>query len=122
MRALKISLRASGSTAIAARSTIAESRLRSGGTLAEAVEAIGVFPRSAIGTLAIAEKTGTLDQSLEQLAADNSEVAVRGMKIVIIFALGIVGIVALGMILRPILGTIFGPISDYFHSIDSLGE
>lgn len=120
VRALRISLRASGSTAIAARSAIAESRLRSGGTLADAVEAIGVFPRSAIGTLAIAEKTGTIDQSLEQLSIDNADVAVRGMKILVIVTLGIVGVVALLLILRPILGTLFGPITDYFHQIDGI--
>lgn len=120
--ALRISLRASGSPAIAARTGVAESRIRAGGTLADAVETVGVFTQPQLGTLAIGERTGTLDSTLAELAQDTQETAVRGMKIVVLAALFFVAIIAVVVVLRPILHTIFGPISDYFKTIDSLSE
>ncbi len=120
--ALRISLRASGSPAIAARTSIAESRIRAGGTLADAVETVGVFTKPQLGTLAIAERTGTMGNTLAELAQDTQDSAVRGMKILVLAALFFVAIVAVVAVLNPILHTIFGPISGYFKTIDSLSE
>lgn len=114
-RALRLSLKASGSAALFARAPVAEAKIRAGGTLTDAVETLDAFPRPWIGTLAIGERTGQLDAALAQLARDLQEQAVRGMKILLLVAIGLAAIGALGLVLDGILGTLFGPITEYFQ-------
>lgn len=122
IRAIGISLRASGSPAIAARANVAQSRIRAGGTLAESLEKIGVFPREQLGAIAIAEKTGTLDTALEELARDSQQTVVNGTRVLIVVAMLLTASLVIVLILRPLLGTLFGPIWDYYHLADKIPD
>jgi type II secretory pathway component PulF len=120
MRAIQISLRASGSAALKSRGAPMVSRLRAGGNLVDAFETLGIFEKPTLGTIAIGERTGRLDSSLEQLAKDNQDTAARGMKLLILAAIGLVAACALVLIVHAMMGSLFGPIYDYYHLPDQI--
>lgn len=119
-RTVTLALRSTGSADLAASAAQILARIRRGASLAEALEPMPVLDPMSLGAIAIAERTGTLDETLERLADESAESAVRRCK-----ALAVAGVVvltagALGVILKGLLAVILGPIADYFRQMSDI--
>ncbi len=115
IRSVRLAIRASGSASVLERIDETEASLRGGSTLTDAVLALRVFDPNSLGSLSVAERTGTLEDALRELAEDHRSAALRSLRILMLIALGLVALVALGFAVAKILGTIFGPIRSYFE-------
>lgn len=113
-RSLRASLAATGHVTYASRAEQAVQLVRSGGTLAAALQSVALFDRSVLGQLAIAEQTGTIDTTLKRLAPELMESTVRAVRVLIIVVVGLVAAFALLTIVRSLMGAIFGPIKAYY--------
>lgn len=114
-RSIRVSGKATGSPALMDRVALAERRVQGGGSLTDGVETLQLLDRHALGTLSVAERTGTLDESLAQLAKETQEGAVRAIRILILIVLAVFAIVVLVMIVSTMLGTLFGPVKEYYE-------
>ena len=117
-RALEIAAQSTASPLLLGRLPKVLARLRGGEELAPALTELRLLPPEQLGTVAVAEKAGTLEEAFESLAQDAEEAAMRGLKFVLLAVVALIALVALGTILRQLLGTIFGPIYDYYHLLD----
>lgn len=126
MRALKVAVKSTGSPSLEAALPAAEAHIRGGGTLTDAIDALGLLDRASLGTLAVAERTGTIAETLERLAKDLQESALRATKLLIVVMLGLVAGVLLIKIVGSLVGTLFGPVKKLYDAagtgnLDSLG-
>lgn len=119
-RALRLAVKGSGSATLTKRVDAAEAGIREGGTLVDAVESFGVFERTTLGTIAVGERTGRLEEALAQAARDAQEAGVRAVKVLILAVLAVVAAVVLVLIVRAVFGTLFGPIFDYYRMPNSI--
>ena len=116
-QALAWSARASGSAFLRSRVPEMVSSIDSGHGLAPTVARLGVFPDTMIGTLAVSEKAGALDEGLRRLAADAEETTAHWTKIYLVALLALVVALLMGKILLLIFRNLFGPIQDYYDAI-----
>jgi type II secretory pathway component PulF len=120
-RALRVSLLASGRPTFAGQAEAAVARVRAGGSMGEALGGLGLFDRATLGQLAIAEHTGTLDETLRRLGPELHESTIRAMRVLVLVVAGLVATVALAALVSTLLGAIFGPIKAYYDAIGNGG-
>lgn len=77
---LRMALEATGSVLLRGRAHLAEHRLRSGATLVDVVEWLGVFDGESLQRIATGERTGELEPILGQLSREHSETAMRWLR------------------------------------------
>jgi general secretion pathway protein F len=77
---LRMALEATGSVLLRGRANLAEHRLRSGATLTDVVEWLGVFDGESLQRLATGERTGDLEPILGQLSREHSDTAMRWLR------------------------------------------
>jgi type II secretory pathway component PulF len=119
-RALRLAVATTSSPLLAARLGAAERRIRSGRTLTDAIEVLGLFDRVTLGELAVAEQTGTLDATLERLTREAEEAALRALRLLLVALLALTVAVLLGVLVLKALEVVFGPILDYFRTVGTL--
>lgn len=119
VRSLRLAARATSRPSVLADLPLAEARLRSGSTLVDAVSALGVLDRSSLGTLAVAETTGTLDSSLEKLSTELEEASLRAMRFLALAVTALITVVLLIKIVTGLLGTLFGPVKKLYDAAGS---
>ncbi|MGV3621277.1 MAG: type II secretion system F family protein [Archangium sp.] len=118
-RSIRIAARATGRPSIVADVEKAEASVRAGSTLTEAIAKLNVLDRTSLGSLSVAETTGTLDTTLEKLAQELEEQSQRAMRFLIIAVTALVAGVLLVKIVMGILGTLFGPIKKLYDAAGS---
>jgi type II secretory pathway component PulF len=119
VRALSLAVKSTSSASLQAQLPAAEAVLRGGGTLAEAITSLGLLDRASLGTLAIAERTGTLSETLERLSAELQEASLRATRVLIIVVIAVVAVVLLVSIVFGMLGTLFGPVKKLYDAAGS---
>jgi type IV pilus assembly protein PilC len=80
-RALRLSMRATGNSAFVAQSPVAESEVRAGNDLTQALKRTGLFPGDFRKILAVAEESGRLTDVLRQQADHYHEESGRRLSI-----------------------------------------
>lgn len=118
-RSLRICTRATSRPGIVADAVKAEAALRGGATLTEAIRTLDVLDRTSLGALAVAETTGTLDETLAKLAKDLEASSMRALKFLTLLVTGLVAVALLAKLLMGLLGTLFGPIKTYYDAAGS---
>lgn len=119
VRALRLATRATTSPAIDAALPKAEARLRAGASLTDAVAELGVLDRSALGTLSVAETTGTLDEALERLSRELQDSSLRAVRLLVLLVTGLVAGVLLVKIVAGMVATLLGPVKTLFDAAGS---
>jgi type II secretory pathway component PulF len=119
MRALALSVKATGSPAVGERLPVAEAMLRRGSTLTEAVASLGLLDRTSLGSLSVAETTGTLSTALERMSRELQESAMRATRLLVVLVTAAVAGVALVKIVGAMLGVLFGPIKAMYDAAGS---
>lgn len=119
MRTLKVAVLSTGSPSLRASLPHAEQLILSGGTLTDAIESLGVLDRSSIGILAVAERTGTISETLERLSRELQESSLRALRVLIVVVLVVAAAVLLVGIVLSVLGVIFGPVKKLYDAAGS---
>jgi type II secretory pathway component PulF len=119
MRTLRVAVVATGSPSLISALPKAEATIQRGGTLTEAVDSLGLLDRVTLGTLSVAERTGTISDTLTRLSRELQDASVRAVRILTIVVLVIVASVLLVSIVGSMLGTILGPVK---HLYDAAGS
>jgi type II secretory pathway component PulF len=119
VRSLRLAARATASPSVMADLPLAEQTLRSGSSLVDAVSALNVLDRSSLGTLAIAETTGTLDSSLEKLSGELEASSLRAMRFLTLIITALVALALLIKIISGLLGTLMGPVKKLYDAAGS---
>ncbi|MFZ5446739.1 MAG: type II secretion system F family protein [Myxococcota bacterium] len=119
VRALRLAARATVSPAVLAALPRAEARLRAGATLTEAVGELGVLDRTSLGTLSVAETTGTLDDALERMSRELEASSLRAVRLLVLVGTGLVAAVLLVKIVAGLLATILGPVKTLYDAAGS---
>lgn len=118
-RSLRISARATARPGVVADVEKAEASLRAGSTLTEAIAELGVLDRASLGTLAVAETTGTLDTTLEKLSQELEAASLRALRLLTMFFTALVAGVLLVKIVIGLVGTLLGPIKTLYDAAGS---
>ncbi|HEY1086308.1 MAG TPA: type II secretion system F family protein [Archangium sp.] len=116
VRALRLSVKATSSASLARKLHQAEATLRHGGTLTDSVRVLGLLETSELGTLSVAETTGTLDETLTRLSTELQEQSLRAMRLLVILVTGLIAVVLLAKIVAGMLAVIFGPVKDLYDA------
>ena len=119
VRSLRLAVKATSSPSLQAELPRVEAMVRGGSTLTEAVGALGLLERSSMGSLAIAETTGTLDETLERMSRELQESSLRAMRLLILLATALVAVVLLVKIVTSMLGVILGPVKKLYDAAGS---
>lgn len=119
VRSLRLAVKATSSPALMSELPKAEAKLREGSTLTQAVEALGVLDRTSLGTLAIAETTGTLDETLERMSRELQESSLRASRMLIIVVTVLVASVLLIKIVMGLVGVLLGPVKTLYDAAGS---
>ena len=119
VRALRISAKATVSPSVIADLPLAEARLRAGGTLVDAVGVLNVIDRSTLGTLAVAETTGTLDSTLERLSKELEESSLRALRFLALAVTAVIAGVLLVKLVASMLSTLLGPVTKLYDAAGS---
>lgn len=109
-RSLKAAVKATGSPSLLVALPRAEAALRGGSSLTEAVERLGLLDRSTLGTLAVAETTGTLDESLAQASRQLESSALRAVQILMVVLVGLIAVALLAKVVGAIIGAALEPL------------
>lgn len=116
VRSLRLAVKATSSPSLLSDFPKVEAKLRAGGTLTEAVGVLDLLDRSALGTLHVAETTGTLDETLERMSRDLQESSLRAMRMLILLVTALVAVVLLFKIVASMLGVLFGPVKRLYDA------
>lgn len=119
MRTLKVAILATNSPSLIAQLPRAEAVIRNGGTLTEAIDSFGLLDRVSLGSLSVAERTGTVSETLAKLSQDLQQSAMRAMRVLIIVVLVVVAAVLLVGIVSSLIGTIMGPVKTLYDAAGS---
>ena len=119
VRSLRLAVKATSSPALMLELPKAEAKLREGATLTQAVEALGVLDRTSLGTLAIAETTGTLDETLERMSRELQDSSLRASRMLIIVVTVLVASVLLIKIVMGLVGVLLGPVKTLYDAAGS---
>jgi type II secretory pathway component PulF len=120
-RSVKVALLATARPSLVPQTDAVVARLRSGSTLADALTPVGLFERELLGQLAVAETTGTLDETLKRLAPEVHESALRAVRVLMFVVLGVVAVVTLALLVSSLVGAIFGPIKTLYDTAGGVG-
>ncbi len=119
MRAITLAIKATSSPSLLAELPRVEAKLRGGSTLTDAVRELGLLDRTSLGTLSIAETTGTLDEALERLSRELQESSLRATRILILIVTALVAGLLLVKIVMGMVGVILGPIKKLYDAAGS---
>ncbi|MBK7975514.1 MAG: type II secretion system F family protein [Deltaproteobacteria bacterium] len=119
-RTVTLALRSTGSAELAAAAGPIVARIRRGSSLAESLESMPVLDPISLGAIAIGERTGTLDDTLERLADESADSAMRRCKVLAVAGVAVLTAAAFAVILKGLLAVILGPIADYFRQIGDI--
>jgi type II secretory pathway component PulF len=119
VRALRLATRATSSPDLMARLPQVEARLRNGATLTEAVSTLHLLTPGELGTLSVAETTGTLDHALEKLSRELQESSLRALRILVLVVTALVTGVVLVKIVIGLVGTLLGPVKTLYDAAGS---
>ena len=119
MRAITLAIKATSSPSLLAELPRVEAKLRGGSTLTDAVRELGVLDRTSLGTLSIAETTGTLDEALERMSRELQESSLRATRILILLVTALVAGLLLVKIIAGLLGVILGPVKKLYDAAGS---
>ena len=119
VRSIRLAVKATSSPSLIAELPRVEAVLRGGSTLTQAVDALGVLDRSSLGTLAVAETTGTLDESLERMSRELEASSIRATRILMLMVIALIAVVLLGKIVITMLGVILGPVKSLYDAAGS---
>jgi type IV pilus assembly protein PilC len=116
-RALRLAFRATGNAAFAERSGLAESAVRGGEEVAEALSSAGLFPGEYVRVVAVGEESGRLSEVLRQQADHYHEEA--GRRLAFLTAVAGYGVwLFVGVV---IIVAIFRLFFSYLSLLDSVG-
>jgi type II secretory pathway component PulF len=101
------------------RAEVVVAKVRAGSPLAEALASLGLFDTGLLGQLAIAETTGTLDETLTRLAPELSDAGLRAVRTLVIVVMALVAAGALLSLVLSLLGSVSGPIKTYYDAAGS---
>jgi type IV pilus assembly protein PilC len=118
-RTLRAAVKATYSPSLFVDVSKAEAALRAGETLTDAVERLELLDRSSLGSLAVAESTGTLDETLAVLSRQLEEAALRAMRLLMIAVVALIVVVLLVKIVVSILGAALGPMKRLYDAAGS---
>lgn len=118
-RGLALAAKASGSAAVLARLPMAEVRLRNGATFTEAIAALDALSNTELGTLSVAETTGTLDTTLEGMSRELEESSLRAVRLLTLLVTALVAVVLLFKLVTAMLGVLFGPVKQFYDTVGS---
>lgn len=119
MRSLRLAVKATSSPSLQDELPRVEAKLRGGSTLTEAVGALALLDRSSLGTLAVAETTGTLDETLEKMSRELQESSLRATRLLILLVTALVAGVLLVKIVSGMLAVLFGPVKQFYDAAGS---
>ena len=119
MRTLRVAVLSTSSPSLAQGLPRAEATIRRGGTLTDAIDSLGLLDRSTLGTLAVAERTGTVSETLAKLSQELQESSLRAVRVLIIAVLVVVAGVLLVAIVSSMLGTLLGPVKNLYDAAGS---
>jgi len=119
MRTLKVAVLSTSSPSLAASLPRAEATIRRGGTLTEAIDSLELLDRSTLGTLAVAERTGTVSETLAKLSQELQESSLRAVRVLVIAVLVVVAGVLLVAVVSSMLGTLMGPVKNLYDAAGS---
>ncbi len=119
-RSLLVACRATRNHYVMDKYDFMEALLAQGETLHKAMEGTGLFSNVTIGLIETGERTGKLEETLQEISEETKEGFFRAIKIcfLIVFTV-VVGFIVVRIVLA-ILGIIFGPISEYYNFYDTL--
>jgi general secretion pathway protein F len=110
VRAVRLAGQATASPYVESRVPAAVGRLAEGGALTDAVAALGVLEVESLGQVAIAERTGELEASLNLLGRELRAAVSRRARVVVILLTILIAASALATAVVKMLGVIFGTI------------
>ena len=116
MRSLRLAVKATSSPSLMEDLPKVETKLRSGSTLTDAVAMLGLLDRPSLGTLAVAETTGTLDDTLERMSRELQEASLRAMRLLVLLVTALVAAAVLVKIVAGILGVLLGPVKTLYDT------
>jgi type II secretory pathway component PulF len=116
-QSLTLAVRASGSRASLQRLDAARGAIARGGTLADAIELLGVVPGPSLGQISTAERTGNLDSVAALLSRDHAGSASRLLRVVMVLVMGAVVLLGMALMVLEIAGVVLGPIGDYYKAL-----
>ena len=119
-RALHIAGAAMASPSLSPRATVALARLAAGGNLTDTLAETGVLDAEGLGQVAVAERTGNLEQALGRLARDLWDAVIRRARVAAFLVMGLLIAVLLAVAVSKILGVIFGTITEVYRLPDRL--
>ena len=119
IRSLRLAVKATSSPSLQSELPRVEAMVRGGATLTEAVSALGLLDLSSMGSLAIAETTGTLDETLERMSRELQQSSLRAMRLLIVLATALVAVVLLAKIVMSMLGVLLGPVKKFYDAVGS---
>lgn len=118
-RAVGLAVRATASPALQQELPRVEQLLRGGATLTAAVDALGLLDRQDLGTLAVAETTGTLEEALTKLSEALQAQSLRAMRFLVLAVTLAVAGVLLVKLVSGLLGVLLGPVKAYYDAAGS---
>jgi type IV pilus assembly protein PilC len=118
-RTVRAALLSTARPSLVAQTDAVVAKVRSGSTLTDALSALRLFDRATLGQLAVAETTGTLDETLTRLSPEVSDAALRAVRTLVIVVAALVAVGALLALLSSVLGALFGPIKTYYDAAGS---
>ncbi|MCU0700258.1 MAG: type II secretion system F family protein [Myxococcaceae bacterium] len=116
-RAVRAALLSTARASLVVHAEPVVARVRAGSTLTEALAPVGLFDRETLGQLAIAETTGTLDETLTRLGPEVSERGLRAVRTLVIVVAALVAAGALLLLVRSLLSALFGNIKTYYDTL-----
>jgi type IV pilus assembly protein PilC len=119
VRALRVAVRVTGSPSLLASLPAAEALLRRGGTLTDAVESLALLDRATLGTLAVAERTGTLDDTLARVGREQQASSLRAMRLLLLALFAALAGVMVLKAVAGILGVLLGPVKTLYDAAGS---
>lgn len=105
---LRAAVKATGSPSLGEALPKAEDALRAGASLTEAVGRLELVEQSTLGTIAVAERTGTLDESLAKASHELEASALRAVQGLMLAVVALLAVVLVGSIVVAILKTALG--------------
>jgi type II secretory pathway component PulF len=117
-QSLRMALEASGSSRLRARAGMAEQRLRSGASLTDVVEWLGVLEGESLRRVATGERTGHIEPTFVELARELSESGLRWLR-TLVFA---VIVVMAGFLFAKNVARIFQFQTGYYRMVDGVGR
>ncbi|MFY0564601.1 type II secretion system F family protein [Archangium lansingense] len=117
-RSLQLALEATGSSLLRGRVKLAVHRLRSGASLTDVVEWLGVLDGESLQQLATGERTGDLEPILAQVSRGHSEAAMRWLRTLMFVVITLLSV----FLFATNIGKVVGLQGGYQRQLNSLIE